>query len=65
MGQLTYGEILKLAKTDIDAAIEETRINIKNRPDKIWVELLSELQERKFVEGILAPEGASCPRDNQ
>lgn len=59
---ITYVEILKLAKTDIDAAIEETRINMKNSPDKIWIELLSELQERKFVEGILAPESASCPR---
>lgn len=50
MRQMTYEEIAKLANTNLDAAIREARINMKNEPGEgSWVGLYVELVERMEV----------------
>jgi hypothetical protein len=53
MRQLAYEEVVELAKTDMESAIREAKINwqlAKNRPEEgTWAGLYLELVERREV----------------
>lgn len=48
MRSMTYAEIVELAKTSLDDAIKEAKINMKNDPSEgAWAGLYLELVERR------------------